>query len=94
MIWEQAALEQEQDRMRARAAALGFRTDTLKAQLNRASEGIEREIFLATATLEGHIAALRVLAADARLALDGAAFHLGLPPTWFTESRSPAPVLQ
>lgn len=94
MIWEQAALEQEQDRMRARAAALGFRTDTLKAQLNRASEGIEREIFLATATLEGHIAALRVLAADARISLDGAAFHLGLPPTWFTESRSPAPVLQ
>jgi eukaryotic-like serine/threonine-protein kinase len=94
MIWEQAALEQEQDRMRARAAALGFRTDTLKAQLNRASEGIEREIFLATATLEGRIAALRVLAADARITLDGAAFHLGLPPTWFTESRSTAPVLQ
>src|SRR5262249_52432899 len=53
MVWEQAALEQEEDRVLARAEDLLARMTALHRELDRHNEQIEREIEAANAVLEG-----------------------------------------
>jgi serine/threonine-protein kinase len=79
MIWEQAALEQEEDRVREKAAELLAKMALLQDELDRHNEQVEHELLVATAGLEGRAAALRSLAVEAWLLLERTARQLGLP---------------
>ncbi len=70
MIWEQAALEQEEDDVRARAAELTARLDDLENELARTDEHLDAALADENARLEGRVFALRTLALDAWLALE------------------------
>lgn len=65
MVWEQAALEQEEDLARDRAARLDVEMRAYKADVERHNERLEQELLVVNACLEGRIAALRSLAAEA-----------------------------
>jgi serine/threonine-protein kinase len=79
MVWEQAALEQEEDRVRERAAQLAAKMRACQAEIERQNERLEHELLVVNACLEGRIAALRSLAVEAWMALEGAAAHAGVP---------------
>ena len=79
MVWEQAALEHEEDRTRERAAELDAGVKTFQAALDEHGERAERERMIASARLEGHVAALRALALEAWGALASVATRAGLP---------------
>jgi chromosome segregation ATPase len=89
MLWEQAAMEEEGLRARAVAKDLSFQLETLRAQLQRHSEGYDAKLVETRAKLEGHVAALRTLAKEAWSAIDGAAEKLGVSPMP-TEPPAPA----
>jgi serine/threonine-protein kinase len=76
MLWEQAALEQEEERAYAEVERLSAQFVDLSRKLEQANEGLEHEIEVLSAQLDGHIAALRSLAMEAWLALEGAASAL------------------
>ncbi|HVY49436.1 MAG TPA: hypothetical protein VHB21_26270, partial [Minicystis sp.] len=76
-----AALEQEEDRARDRAAELAAQMRALSADLERANERLDRDLLVVTARLEGRIAALRSIALEAALALEHVAAELGLGPS-------------
>ncbi len=78
MLWEQAALEREEERAYAEAAALGTQFEAVSGELEQANETLEHDIEVLSAQLDGHIAALRSLAAEAWMALDEAASSLGV----------------
>jgi hypothetical protein len=80
MVWEQAALEQEEDREREKAAELSARLTALEVDLDRRNEQLERELLVASASLEGRVAALRALALEAWIALEDAAKRLFVAP--------------
>lgn len=83
MIWEQAALEQEEDRVRESAALLVEQMRACQAEIERHNERIEHELLVVNGCLEGRIAALRALAVEAWAALGAAAERAGIPPeTW------------
>jgi serine/threonine-protein kinase len=65
MVWEQAALEQEEDRARERAAHLAAEMRAYRGELLRRNERAERELSVVDACLEGRMAALRSLALEA-----------------------------
>jgi serine/threonine-protein kinase len=65
MVWEQAALEQEEDRAREGAARLAAEMHAYRAELDRRNERAEREIAVVDACLEGRLAALRSLSLEA-----------------------------
>jgi hypothetical protein len=69
MLWEQAALEQEEDRARARAAQLTAAVRACEADIERHDERMSQELLVVNACLEGRVAALRALAVEAWLAL-------------------------
>jgi hypothetical protein len=73
MVWEQAALDEEADQTRMRLQALDAELGRLRAELDGANEALEHAQLVATARLEGHIAALRVMALDAWIFLELAA---------------------
>ncbi len=79
MIWEQAALEQEEDLAREKAARLTAEMRTCQAEIERHSERLDHEILVVNACLEGRIAALRALSFEAWAALENAAAHAGVP---------------
>jgi hypothetical protein len=80
MVWEQAALEQEEDAARERAAGLAADMGALQVEIDRHSERLEHEIRVVNACLEGRIAALRSLSVEAWSALETAAAYAGVPP--------------
>jgi hypothetical protein len=77
MVWEQAALDEEEERMHARADELSSQMQLIQAEIARQNERIEHEMLVATARLEGHIAALRSMALEAWMSLEEAARRLG-----------------
>jgi tRNA A-37 threonylcarbamoyl transferase component Bud32 len=78
MVWEQAALENEEDLLRDRARELSLRMRDLEAELGELGERTQQESLVLTARLEGRVAALRSLALEAWQALDLAAHAIGL----------------
>jgi eukaryotic-like serine/threonine-protein kinase len=70
MIWEQAALEQEEDKVREKAAELTAKLDDLESELARTGEHLDAALADENARLEGRVGALRTLALDAWLALE------------------------
>jgi eukaryotic-like serine/threonine-protein kinase len=77
MVWEQAALEQEEERARDGAAEQAARMQTLHGDLARQNERLEHDMLVAGARLEGHVAALRSIALEAWMALEDAAERTG-----------------
>lgn len=65
MMWEQAALEQEEDQVRSRVEALTEEMGNIQREIAVVGEQHDRELGTATAKLEGHIAALRAMALEA-----------------------------
>ncbi len=80
MVWEQAALEQEEDFARERAARLAAEMRGCQAEIERHTERLEHEILVVNACLEGRIAAVRALSFEAWAALENAAARAGVPP--------------
>jgi eukaryotic-like serine/threonine-protein kinase len=78
MVWEQAALEQEEDRAREQAAEMAVQVESYKAEIARHNERLEHEMLVVTARLEGRIAALRSLSLEAALALEEGGQRAGL----------------
>ncbi len=78
MLWEQAALEREEERAYAEVEELHLRFAALSRELEQANEGLEHDISVLSAQLDGHIAALRSLAMEAWLALEAASTAFGL----------------
>ena len=81
MVWEQAALEQEEDHARERAARLGVEMRVCQVAIERRNARLEHELLVVNACLEGRMAALRSLAVEAWLALETAASRAGVPST-------------
>jgi serine/threonine-protein kinase len=79
MIWEQAAYDQEEESTRVRADALATEIARLEAETAEENERLEHAMLVATAQLEGHVAALRSIALEAWLSLEDAASRLGAP---------------
>jgi serine/threonine-protein kinase len=89
MVWEQAALEQEEDFARERAARLTAEMNACQSEIERHNERLEHEILVINACLDGRIGALRALAIEAWAGLESAALHadvdpaeLGAPGLW------------
>jgi serine/threonine-protein kinase len=80
MMWEQAALQHEEERVRAQADDLSTRIRVINAELLRQNESLEHDTMVAAARLDGHIAALRSIALEAWMALSAAARRLGKDP--------------
>jgi serine/threonine-protein kinase len=70
MVWEQAALEQEEDTARERAARLAAEMAACQADIERHHERLEHELDVVNACLEGRVAALRAMAAEAWSAVE------------------------
>ena len=87
MVWEQAALEQEEDLTRERAAGLTAEMHALRVEIERRSEGYDHELRVVSAALDGRIAALRSIAADAARSARDAAALAGLPGDPFVTER-------
>ena len=77
MIWEQAALEQEEDKVREKAAELTAKLTDLENELARRIEQLDAALTRENAHLEGDVAALRSLALEAWLALEETAVLSG-----------------
>lgn len=78
MVWEQAALENEEDLLRDRARELSLGMRELERELTELAERTEQESQVLTARLEGRVAALRSVALEAWQALELAAEAVGL----------------
>lgn len=76
MVWEEAALDQEEESTRARADGLSAEMVALQAEISRQNERLEHEMLVTSAKLEGHIAALRSMALEAWISLEEAARRL------------------
>jgi serine/threonine-protein kinase len=77
MAWEHAALQEEEERARDRAADVAARIEELRDELGRENERLEAEMSVAAAQLEGHVAALRAIAVEAWDALEDGHRRLG-----------------
>jgi serine/threonine-protein kinase len=78
MVWEQAALEQEEDSARERAARLAADMAARQADIERHHVRHEHELEVVNACLEGRVAALRAISAEAWAALLTAAGAVGM----------------
>ena len=81
MVWEQAALEQEEDSARERAARLAAEMRACQSEIERHNERLEHEILVVNACLEGRIGALRALAIEAWAGLESAAVRAAVEPS-------------
>jgi len=80
MVWEQAALEQEEDRARENAERFAAEMHACQAAIERHTERLEHEIHVVNACLEGRMGALRALSIEAWAAIEDAAARAGIPP--------------
>jgi hypothetical protein len=78
MIWEQAALEQEEDKVREKAAELTAKLTDLENELALRSEELDAGLTVENARMEGRASALRSLALEAWLALEETAALSGV----------------
>lgn len=78
MLWEQAALEREEERAYAEVEELTSELRALQAKLEKLNEDLDHETDVLSAQLDGHIAALRSLAVEAWMALDQLASNLDI----------------
>jgi hypothetical protein len=69
LLWEQAALEHEEDRTRDGAEQLSTSMRACELEIARHDERHEHELLVVNACLEGRVAALRALGVEAWLAL-------------------------
>ncbi|MFO0556314.1 MAG: serine/threonine-protein kinase [Polyangiaceae bacterium] len=79
LLWEEATLDREEDISIAHAEELGKQIAELSSQLELTNEALEREKASLEAKLEGHVAALRALAAEVWLALEALSLRLLVP---------------
>lgn len=70
MEWEHAAVREEEELARLRAWEAAEQMSVLRAELEAENERLEAEMRAATAVCEGHVAALRTMAAEAWDALE------------------------
>jgi serine/threonine-protein kinase len=80
MVWEQAALRHEEDRLRSEADVLAERIRVVSAEIARQNQVIEHDLMVGAARLEGHVGALRAVALEAWGLLAAAAIALGRDP--------------
>lgn len=80
MVWEQAALRHEEDRLRGEADLLAERIRVVSAEIARQNQVIEHEVMVGSARLEGHVGALRAVSLEAWGLLATAAKALGRDP--------------
>jgi len=73
MMWEQAALEQEEDHVRNQVGSLTEEMREIQHELDQLGGQQDRALGVATAKLEGHIAALRAMALEAWMSMKDAA---------------------
>ena len=73
LVWEAAALVTEEERARGLEEDLSFQIDALQKQLDSENEMLERELMEASGSLEGSLAALRLLSSEIVRTLDDAA---------------------
>jgi hypothetical protein len=73
LIWESAALVTEEARAKLVDDDLSFQITTLQKQLDSENEQLERELVEASGSLEGSLAALRLLTSEIVRTLDDAA---------------------
>jgi serine/threonine-protein kinase len=76
MLWEQAAIDHEEEQSRDRAEDLQIQIATLLHEQSRVDEALEREQAILGAKLEGHVAAMRALAGEVWMLLDSLAESL------------------
>jgi tRNA A-37 threonylcarbamoyl transferase component Bud32 len=88
MLWEQAALEREEERAYAEAHSISEKLTEIQAELEQKNSNLEHEIEVLTAQLDGHIAALRSLAVEAWMSIDQLASILGVELTDDVEEGS------
>lgn len=72
MVWEQAVLEHEQDRTQSQLDTIVAESELLRGEVARINEQLEHSMLVASARLDGHIAALRSTALGAWLAIEEA----------------------
>ena len=82
MVWEQAALEHEEEQVRAHADDLSARIRVITAEMGRQNEALEHDSMVSAARLDGHIAALRSIALEAWMAMAEAARAAGPRSGW------------
>jgi serine/threonine-protein kinase len=73
LVWEAAALAAEEDRARTVDEDLTFQIDALQKQLDAENEALDGELVEAKGSLEGSLAALRLLTSEIVRTLDDAA---------------------
>jgi len=88
MLWEQAALEHEEERAYAEAHSISEKLAEIQAELEQKNSDLEHEIEVLTAQLDGHIAALRSLAVEAWMSIDQLASLLDVDLTDDVEEGS------
>ncbi len=76
--WNEIALDEERARAQSAAHGVAGQIDQLRGRLTEKSEELDRQIADVRARLEGHVAALRRLAAEAWIAIDATAATLGV----------------
>jgi serine/threonine-protein kinase len=64
LVWEMAALEAEEERVRLVEQDLTFQIQTLQTQLDRENECLEAQLVEATGELEGSLSALRTMTGE------------------------------
>jgi len=78
MLWEQAAYDHEEERTRIEAARVEAEVESIRQELAEQEEGLEAERSMLEARFEGHVAALRSVAAETWSALESMAVVLGV----------------
>jgi len=78
LLWEQAALDHEEEQSRDRAEEIAIQVATLRHEQTQVDDALERDQQISSAKLEGHVAALRALAGEAWMLLDALAESMDL----------------
>jgi serine/threonine-protein kinase len=89
-FWEQRARERDLEQARAALADLEFQIEALRTQFQRQTEQLDAQLADARGALEGHVAALRSLAAETWRLIEQAGGSIGVQPM---PSMLPPPIL-
>jgi hypothetical protein len=74
--WEEAALVEEEARAKGVVDDLGFQVQTLTKELDKRNEDLDRDLVVATGTLEGSLSALRSLQSELVRTIDEGIAHV------------------
>lgn len=78
MLWEQAAYDHEEERTRREVTRVESEVESVLRELAEQEEGLDAEREMLEARFEGHVAALRSVAAETWSALESMAVLLGM----------------